>query len=601
MTNISIKPLLEIDGRRLYYTFIAGAKKIIENQAELNRINVFPVNDGDTGTNMASTIRSVIDTLIPQRSYKIIADKIAEATLSNARGNSGIIFAQFLYGMSNETGDLKSVNLIQFAEIVRKSVRYIYEAVAVPVEGTMLTVIKAWADFIYTFHNSFQDFNSLLIGSFEVIQKALLETTSKLQVLAKAKVVDAGAKGFVLFVQGIIELIGSNDIKLLLNSKTDVIEFEKHPEIICEHIGKRYCTEAVLKDSAADSKTLTKLLLEFGDSVVVAGHEKLRRLHLHTDNPSALFFRLKDFGILTFQKADDMARQSDTVYRRKWDIGLVIDSTCDIPVDLAEYYQIHTVPINIHFGENHYLDKVTLAPEQFYNILYKSKDFPTTSQANEKTFINLYSHLATYYNSVIAVHLTDKFSGTFFNSEKAAETISRETGKKISVINSKTVSGAAGLVILRIAMAIENGLTHEQILSETAKWIENTKIFVSVKTLKYMVRGGRVSKLKGILANILNIKPIVSVDSHGNSLIFGKAFSQKSNMHKVMRHIRKISRGRKIWKYMVLHANNESAADWYTHEMTSLTLMEPVSVLNISPVVGINAGIGTASVALMFE
>ena len=82
----------------LYYTFIAGARKVIEHQVELNKINVFPVNDGDTGTNLASTIRSVIESLHPHRSYKITADRIAEATLMNARGNSGIIFAQFLYG-----------------------------------------------------------------------------------------------------------------------------------------------------------------------------------------------------------------------------------------------------------------------------------------------------------------------------------------------------------------------------------------------------------------------------------------------------------------------------------------------------------------------
>ena len=101
-----------MDGRRLYYTFIAGARKVIEHQVELNKINVFPVNDGDTGTNLASTIRAVIDSLHPHRSYKVTADRIAETTLINARGNSGIIFAQFLYGMSSETGNHKTITII---------------------------------------------------------------------------------------------------------------------------------------------------------------------------------------------------------------------------------------------------------------------------------------------------------------------------------------------------------------------------------------------------------------------------------------------------------------------------------------------------------
>ena len=101
MTTEITAPLVEMDGRNLYYTFIAGARKVIEHQVELNKINVFPVNDGDTGTNLASTIRSVIESLHPHRSYKITADRIAEATLMNARGNSGIIFAQFFYGLKH--------------------------------------------------------------------------------------------------------------------------------------------------------------------------------------------------------------------------------------------------------------------------------------------------------------------------------------------------------------------------------------------------------------------------------------------------------------------------------------------------------------------
>jgi len=88
MTIVSQAPVIEMDGRRLYYTFIAGARKVIEHQVELNKINVFPVNDGDTGTNLASTIRAVVDSLHPHRSYKITADRIAETTLVNARGNS---------------------------------------------------------------------------------------------------------------------------------------------------------------------------------------------------------------------------------------------------------------------------------------------------------------------------------------------------------------------------------------------------------------------------------------------------------------------------------------------------------------------------------
>jgi DegV family protein with EDD domain len=594
-------PLNEMDGRRLYYTFIAGARKVIEHQVELNKINVFPVNDGDTGTNLASTIRAVIDTLHPHRSYKITADLIAEATLVNARGNSGIIFAQFLYGMSCETGNFKTITISQFAESIKNSVRYIYEAVANPVEGTMLTVIKDWANYIYENRFRITDFNEMFVSSLVILNKSLIETKSKLAVLAKANVVDAGARGFVFFVEGITDFIANKNLKELVQVKAETGLFEKIEETIPEKVTFRFCTEALIKNSTINNKELLSTLERFGDSIVIAGSDRMRRLHVHTNNPAELFNELRETGTIAFQKADDMLRQSDVVYNRKWKIALVTDSTCDLSQELIDKYQVNMLPININFGENHYLDKVTIQPEQFYKLLKENKDSPKSSQVNEKAFVNLYSHLSSHYDSVIAVHLSDKLSGTFSSSRKAALAISKEFGKPISVINSKNLSGALGLLVLRTAEAIENGHSHDEIVNMANQWTRDLRIFVSVQNIKYMVRGGRLSVAKGLIARILNINPIVSIDESGKAIVFDKAFNQRANMEKVMAHVRKISSEKSIWNYIVLHANNTEAAKWYEEQMQLLTKKRPVSVVNISPVIGANAGVGAASVALLYD
>ena len=594
-------PVNEMDGRRLYYTFIAGARKVIEHQVELNKINVFPVNDGDTGTNLASTIRAVVDSIHPHRSYKVTADLIAETTLVNARGNSGIIFAQFLYGMSTETGNFKTITIKQFAESIKNSVRYIYEAVANPVEGTMLTVIKDWANYIYENRNRITDFNQLFISSVDVLNKSLLATKSKLAVLAKANVVDAGARGFVLFVEGIIDFIANRNLKDLIQVKAETALFEKIEESIPEKVDFRYCTEALIKNNSVDNKSLLQLLEKYGNSIVVAGSDKMKRIHLHTNNPAELFNDLRNTGTLAFQKADDMIRQSEVVYNRKWKIALVTDSTCDLEQDIIDNYQINMLPININFGENHYLDKITILPEQFYTLLKENKDYPKSSQVNEKSFTNLYSHLASHYDSIIAIHLSDRLSGTFNSSQKAAKAISEELNKPISVINSKNLSGALGLVVLRTAKAIEAGYSHDQVVNMAEKWTKNVRIFVSVKSMKYLVRGGRVSFVRGLIARILNICPIVSIDESGKAFVFDKAFNQRSNMEKVMGYITKISKEKTIWNYIVLHANNTDAAQWYSEKMETLTNKKPASIVNISPIIGANAGIGAASVALLFD
>jgi uncharacterized protein len=601
MSLVALTPLNEMDGRRLYYTFIAGARRVIEHQVELNKINVFPVNDGDTGTNLASTIRAVVDSLHPHRSYKITADRIAETTLVNARGNSGIIFAQFLYGMSTETGNYKTITISQFAESIKNSIRYIYEAVANPVEGTMLTVIKDWANYIYDNRNRITDFNQLFISSIDVLNSSLISTKTKLAVLSKANVVDAGARGFVFFVEGIIDFITTRNLKDLIQVKAETSLFEKIEESIPEKVDFRYCTEALIKNSSVSHNELRPLLEKYGNSIVVAGSDKMRRLHIHTNDPAGLFSELRFTGTIAFQKADDMVRQSEVVYKRKWKIALVTDSTCDLGQDLIDYYQINMLPININFGDNHYLDKITIRPEQFYTLLKENKDYPKSSQVNEKSFTNLYSHLASHYDSIIAIHLSDKLSGTFNSSQKAANAISKEFNKPISVINSKNLSGALGLLLLRTAQAIESGYSHDQIVNMATNWTNHLKIFVSVKSIKYLVRGGRLSVMRGLLARMLNINPIVSIDETGKAIVFDKSFNQRVNMEKVMGHIARINDEKTIWNYIVLHANNDEAAKWYAKKMKALTNKKPVSVVNISPIIGANAGIGAASVALLFD
>ena len=591
----------ELDGRNLYYLFVAGARKVIAHQVELNRINVFPVNDGDTGSNLAATIRAVIESLYPDRSFKITADRIAESILINARGNSGIIFAQFFFGLSNETGNLNKIKIREFAETLKRSVNYVYEAVSNPVEGTMLTVIREWADFIYNTRQKYNDYTEMLLGSYNVLKKSLSETKSKLKILAKNNVVDAGAKGFVLFIEGIIDYIRDRNLKELIRAKAETAGLPKSEEMITEEVTYRYCTEALLKNTTIDQHSLMEILKEFGDSVVVAGNEKLRRIHVHTSNPAEMFFVLKDYGTLAFQKADDMLRQSESVFKRKYRIALVTDSTCDLDESIIDRFQIHIIPITINFGENCYLDKITLKPEQFYRMLDNCTDYPKSSQINENTFRNIFSHLVSHYDSVISVNLSGKLSGTYFSAVKAAQAVSREFNKPVSVINSRGLSGSEGLLVLRIAEAIEKNIPHEKIVEMAEEWVRKCKIYVKVNDIKYMIRGGRLSYAQGLIARLLHINPVISLDQEGKAIVLDKAFSRKANLEKVISHVKKSIESGSVWNYVVMHANNLQDAEWYIEQMRKLTGKEPVSVVNISPIIGANAGVGASAVALMTE
>jgi len=441
----------------------------------------------------------------------------------------------------------------------------------------------------------------VIIDSFQMLEKSLLETTSKLKVLSKYGVVDAGAKGFVVFIKGIIDFINSRNIRYLVVESSENVSLIHSDESYDEEITHRFCTEAILKNLKIGKAELQNFLAKSGDSVVVAGSESVCRIHIHSNEPAQLFYQLKDFGTITFQKVDDMVRQREIVANRKWNIALVTDSTCDLSQELIDFYQINVVPLNLNFGENHYLDKVTIQADQFYDMLENSQEFPKTSQINQRAFTNIYSHLASHYDAIIAIHLTSQFSGTFANSVKAANQIKKEFNKPVYVFDSKNLSGALGLLVLKTAQSIEAGKDIESIIKSLKSDILNAKIFVSVRNLKFMIKGGRVSKPKGLIASALGLNPVISMDDNGKSILFGKTFSQKSSLNKIFAHIEKISFGRVVWNYIMLHAHNPEGARAAQEKMLEITGKLPVSVVDISPVIGMHAGNGAIAISILFN
>ncbi|MBN2173478.1 MAG: DegV family EDD domain-containing protein [Bacteroidales bacterium] len=595
----------ELDGKRFYYSFLAGAQKIFDQYKGINKINVFPVADGDTGTNLASTMRSIIDTSIPTNNIKVTATALADAALVGARGNSGIIFAQFLYGFSNEIQGEKNLTVDTFAEIVKKAVKYAYDAIADPVEGTMISVMRDWAEYIYVLKDKIKDFNQLIIESYIKAQEALLDTPKKLEILARNHVVDAGAKGFVVFLEGMIDFFKHGELKKLVSTRnvTKVKEFE---EVIHDEgeITFRYCTEALISfqtDDPENKNRLKEAIRDFGDSLVIAGSPKKQRFHIHTDDPAGLFNKIKDIGNITYKKVDDMVMQNNIVHHRKWDTALVTDSTCDLPQEIIEKYQIHIVPLTVHFEKDFYLDSITITPSEFYKLMEESTTNPTTAQPTYKDFTNKYNYLSSHYESIIGLHISEKMSGTFSNSRKAAYAVKERQMKDISVHSSNKTTVGLGLLVLRAAEAIEKGTSFESLSNQIDDWVQKSHLLVSAQTLKYMIRGGRVSAVKGFIGKLMGVQPIVKVNTEGKTELFGKPTSTRQSMKIVINETVKLIDGKKLWGYAIAHANNMKGAEWYAHEMEQITGQKPKFINSASPVLGAHVGPGVVGLAVLLE
>jgi len=593
----------ELDGKQLYYSFLAGAQRIFDNQELLNKINVFPVADADTGTNLVSTMRAIINTSIPTNNLKQTADAIANAALIGARGNSGIIFAQFLYGFSNEIKVGQRVNVNSFAGILVESIKYAYEAIANPVEGTMITVMREWVEHIDKVKYKFDDFKNLISESIHTARISLKETTEKLEVLKKAKVVDSGAKGFVVFLEGMIDFFNHGEVKKILPARNIIKVQSVEAELIShEEINFRYCTEAMLEGEKLDKKLILQKINEMGDSLVIAGSPSKLRIHIHTDDPANLFEEIFKYGDITYQKVDDMVMQNQVMTNRLAPIAIVTDSTCDLPDELIQKYQINVVPLTLHIGDSYYLDRVTLKAEKFYKMFPNLRKNPTTAQPTFELFSNKFSFLSSHYDSIIAVQLSSAMSGTFSNSQKAAKTIGLQTKTDITVIDSKRLTAGLGLVVLRLAIAIDSGkYNHEQLINLTQNWIGKSEIFVSVKSLKYIARSGRVNPLKGFIGNLLNLKPIISVDKDGKSVLMEKSFTEEGSKKNLLKHALKIAANNQIWGYAITHADNLTTAEQYAKELTGIFNKEPLFIREASPVLGANTGPGIVAVSILAD
>lgn len=587
-----------LNGEILYQCFVSGAREVIRNRKDLNDINVFPVADGDTGNNLAATMNSIILSSRVTPSAANTMNSIADAALTGARGNSGIIMAQYINGLYLGLKNQEEVTIPAFAESVRDAVPHACGAIAVPVEGTILTVIREWAETVYRMKDSAGTFNELLAHPLEAANQKLRETTSMLRVLERSKVVDSGAKGFVHFVRGFTEFLRTG---ALLDQADLPEDFTVQAEILDGEPTFRYCTEALLtSETPLDLERIKADFAGHGDSLIVAGNANKVRIHIHSDRPQDVMSQLRDYGTIIQQKADDMRRQYESSFARKYPIALVTDSIADLPVEYLDRHQIHMVPLNIMVGESSYLDKITMTPEIFYELVEGLADYPSSAQPTTKVVEGIYQTLLRHYDQILVITVASVQSGTHSVFSKVAAEMAG-AGGRIEVFDSRQNSGAQGLLVLKAAELIEAGLNMDEVLEELAALRGNTRILVSVNTLKYMVRSGRLSKLSGLAGKLMNLKPVISLDETGKGIIEANAFSTRSNTKKILEIIRAAQSQSGISRYAIVHADDEERALVMKDQLTPLLGRDPEYIMNISTIVGMSAGQGSVAVAYMNE
>jgi DegV family protein with EDD domain len=591
-----------LDGHQLFEALLSGLHRVQRKQDYLNKINVYPVPDGDTGTNITATLSYALETAEVTDSAGDTMSSIADAALVGARGNSGIIFAQFLSGLSEAMRDAQSVAKEHFVHASEVARRRAYEAVTRPKEGTMLTVMHVWAEALHRESDSSQSLAELLRKSGPALAEALEKTRYMLPQLKAAGVVDAGASGFVEFIAGAERFINGRVKSPFLARRMGSHKLSFGDKIELHESGEvrfRYCTEALIAGHEIDREALRASLTPFGDSLIVAGSHEQVRIHIHTDQPAPVFASLTSTGRVVQQKVDDMLLQFEVAHRRKYQVAIVTDSVCDLPRELIDRYQIQVVPLHLLFGETEFLDKLTIDSEQFLALAERSPVHPTTSQPSTALFNRIFSYLSTYYDSIIAIHVAGGISGTLSTSTRAAEALGGK--KKISVVDSLGISASEGLIVLRAAEALEAGKSHDEIVSGLEDWVHKSQILVSVHTLEFFIRGGRIKPMAGALGKLLHLKPIISVDAEGRPFRFGKAFSVRQNVAKIVKLVERRNAESPLRCYAIVHGANPEGAHDFAVKLEQLLGFPPLYIEEISPALLMHAGRGAVAIITMQE
>ncbi len=590
-----------LDGEALSQALQSGIHNVIADQSFLNKINVFPVADGDTGTNLSLSLSAALGVLQApgDKHLGTLLAATADALLDGARGNSGAIMAQFFQGISDSAGELTRFTTATFSKAVRAGSEYAHDALSNPLEGTILSVIAEFATNLE--HQAkgadVPDFATAFSVVMPKLEKALENTTQQLDALRKAGVVDAGAKGFVDLVKGMSLFILNGEIV----PKPDMLEVTSNdsmdmPQASGEEYEYRYCTECIVTGTDIDRRKLRESLAKLGESLVLAGSTRKAKIHIHVNDAQAVFDVGRSFGDVSGEKADDLHRQQNSSHSGQRDFAVITDSAADIADSDMDRLDIHMVPCRIQFGERGYLDKVSISSTEFFDQLANNPNHPTTSQPAPGDFRRQFQYLASHYADVISINLTNAASGTY-EAARSAATRTDASGK-VHVIDSLNASLGQGLLAVFAAECGAAGLSVQKTIAAVEALIPETHTYGVLGNLDYAVRGGRIPRWVKFLATSMRVTPVVRTTAAGEIKLSKCLFGTRNIAARFARHVAKEVRDKGPMIIGVGHAVCPDDARTVESVLRKqLPDAQRISMAELGTAIGVHGGPGTLVIA----
>lgn len=586
----------EVLSTELFYGMIlSGAKQVIHNENELNQLNVFPVADRDTGTNLATMMRYIVDNLSITKDTQELLHQLSQHGLVGSCGNSGLIFSQFFYGLTQHyVAEKTKVKLHDFVEMITQGYTSAYNSVSNPKPGTILTVMEQW---VLGFRENLKSTQLNLVDGFKSsvshAQSALKNTMNQLEVLKLNQVVDAGAQGFVNFIEGMLKFVsvGKEQRALILAEQSvagALVQLSHEFEDVTEFPNFRYCFETVVRSKDENALDVHKVTLDkMGDSMVIGRGSQLLKLHIHTDQPEEVTQLLAGIGDVLYQKIDDMVLQYNIAnLPLKSKVAIVADTMADIPLEIIQAHNIYRIPLQVKVNGNSFLDKVSISPQQTFNYLSNLENRIGTAAPSAAIVARTFHFLQQYYDSIIVIPVGKALSSTY---DVMVNQSHKYKDKLISVLDSKMNSAPLGLLVAYANQLAEADTSHEEIMVKLESASKEANVLIMLNSLDGLIRSGRLSKSMGFIGKLLRLKPLLHIDPQTNKpKVIGAAFSRAGAWKKLTKLLDDLRMQNKLKSIAVVHSDSAENGKLFGNYITNQTGLKPLYITSASSVSAIH-------------
>ena len=444
-----------------------------------------------------------------------------------------------------------------------------------------------------------EDYIYFVKGIFKEAELSLKATKTILKILKKSDVVDSGALGFVLLIQGVLNVIergkGGRIQTTHLDISYELDKIESLNKDIDFKIENKFCTECVVKGKNINRPELKLKIKDFGDSMVMAGSAQHVKIHIHTNEPAKFFKMCNVYGKVFDKKVDDMTKQEKSIHHHgASSIAIVTDSTADLPEEYLKEVQL--VPVKYSFGRQQHIDRVTQTIEEFYEQMSIDPNHPKTSQPTPRDFIKMYNFVSSHYNNIISIHLSNKLSGTFQSAVNGAKGINTQN---LDVINSNSASVGLGLLVMYAVELKQEGKSYNQIVDSINQMRSKTRIFLYLDDLTYVVRGGRLPSKVKMIANLFRFRPILTANKIGKLKAAGILFGRSNIIAKFTRFLGKKIKTNRKYRILIAHANcKEKGIALEKQILEKYSNISKSHLLDLGNGLGCHAGPGALTIGL---